>query len=622
MRASQTTLVAAAAVCLLGCFERQIRPVNPCTTSEVQRAIDIDSVDQVDLLFMVDNSNSMSQEQELLRAEIPRVIRVLASGDLDGDGTSDFTPVRSLHVGIITSDLGSAEEPSGPSPDETPSCDPGLGDDGIMRNTSRAGGGCLATYPSRVFAFTEGDDPSTFAATVGCVADLGTDGCGFEQQLEATLKALSPDVPTSYVASGYVPPQFYGGTLGHGGPTGANAGFLREESILAVVLVTDEEDCSVPAYDIFYLNDPDYTGNPLNLRCSRFSDRLHDVQRYVGGLSQLRENPGRLVYAVIGGVPTDLPERGATYEEMLADPRLAYVEEAVAMPTRLVPSCDTENGEAFPPRRMIEVAAGLDALGARTTVQSICGSTFVPAIDAIIENLVDALSAACLPRALNTAADGRVGCDVYELLPAEGADVDVAHCADVGLELVEVEVEPATGVSRELCLVPQIVPTDAEVVRGWYYDDRSEEVRRNCGANETPQRIAFSLLDPPRGAEIRLNCSQTVLPSSDGVAQLGTFCTPFAPAGPENLCPMGVVPSMSPEHHFDCDPIERSCGVSCSSDADCSTAGLLSYVCDTRTVLEVVGDAARVPDVNGDGAIDDADAQASYAHCINPSCGG
>jgi hypothetical protein len=268
---------------------------------------------------------------------------------------------------------------------------------------------------------------------------------------------------------------------------------------------------------------------------------------------------------------------------------------------------------------MIEVARGLDELGAFTTVQSICGSSFEPAIGAILERLVDALSGLCLPRPLNRRADGTVTCEVYELLPAAGGTAPVTTCEAAGLERVAIE-ESSAG-PRELCLVPQIRPGEAGVERGWYYDDTSEEVRRNCAANESPQRIAVSLLESHRGAELRLGCAQTVLPSSDGLAQLGTFCTPFAPAGPENLCPMGVVPSMSTEHHFDCDPVERTCGVSCSSDADCNAAGLLSYVCDTRTVLEVVGDAARVPDVNGDGAIDDADAQATYAHCINPTCG-
>ncbi|HEV3485648.1 MAG TPA: hypothetical protein VG106_09590, partial [Vicinamibacterales bacterium] len=53
----------------------------------------------------------------------------------------------------------------------------------------------------------------------------GTGGCGFEQQLEAVLKALSPASPTAWTAAGYVAPTFFAGSTGHA--LGANAGFVR-----------------------------------------------------------------------------------------------------------------------------------------------------------------------------------------------------------------------------------------------------------------------------------------------------------------------------------------------------------------------------------------------------------
>lgn len=625
MRVGTRVLIAAMGLCALGCFERELRPVNPCTTSEVRRSISVETVDSVDLLFMVDNSGSMSQEQDLLRAEIPRMITILASGNRDGDPELEFTPVRSMHVGIITSDLGAGNEP--PPPNDVPSCNSGLGDDGILRNTSRGGSGCSTTYPSRVFDFAqETDDPATFAAEVGCVADLGTGGCGFEQQLEATLKALSPAGPTDFVATGYAAPAFFGNTRGHAGPGGANEGFLRADSALAIVLLTDEEDCSVPAYELFYPLEYDGLINPLNLRCSRFPGALHPISRYVDGFRQLRSNPNLLVYAPIVGIPTDLV--GASYEDMLADGRLREVEvdgtDMDTNPDRLGSSCNTENGEAFPPRRIIEVARGLDAVGASTTVQSICAADFGPAIDVIIEKIADALSGACLPRALNQEEDGTVACRVYELLPAPGGAATITTCAAAELEPAGtelVELPDGTEVLRELCLVEQVTPVDgaAGTERGWYYDNESAAVRTGCG--ETPQRIAFSLLMPPTGAEVRLNCNQAILPSSDAsLVQLGTFCTPFSSPGPDDMCPMGVVPSMSPDHHFSCNPVERTCGVTCSSDADCGGAGLLGYVCDGRPVLEVVGDASRVPDVDGDGDRDLTDQEAVYGYCVNPTC--
>ncbi len=615
MRRSSRFLCAVVALFAVGCLERELRPVNPCTTSTVERRINPQNVDTVDVLFMVDNSGSMREEQALLRAEIPRMIEVLATGNRDDDPELEFNAVRSLHIGVITSDMGAG---SPPSATDVPTCRPGFGGDGIMVNSASADG-CDSSFPSRVFTFERGDDADMFGAEIGCVADLGTGGCGFEQQLEAVLKALSPAEPTDFVAAGYVAPTFVGGTTGHGGPGGANEGFLRRDSALAIVVLTDEEDCSVPSYDLFYSTFPG--GGPPNLRCNRNPGSLYNPQRYIDGLAQLRERRDLLVYAPIVGIPEDLAgSDAAAYDAMLADPRLDLVEidtDVTLGVDSLTPSCDTDNGKAYPPRRIIEVARGLDDLGASTTVQSICAPSFAPAIDVIIDRLIDALGGACLPRPLNQNADGTVACQVYELFPVG------MRCEDQGLDFVATERGTnATGETtseRELCLVPQITPAAGMEGsgRGWYYDDASADAARNCSSTPTPQRVAFSLLDPPPGAEVRLNCTQAILPPSEGEAQLGSFCEPHAGTG--DVCALGIVPSMSPEHRFSCDPVSRACGVACTSDADCTGAGLLSYVCDRRTVREVVGDA-ELPDVDGDGDVDATDGDARYGYCVNPTC--
>lgn len=605
-------LFAAVAVCALGCFERQLRPVNPCTTSEVGRAISIDPVDTVDLLFLVDNSGSMEEEQSLLRAEIPRMITVLATGNQDADPEPEFTPVRSLHVGIISSDMG-----AGDSPLEVSTCDPGTGDDGILQNTAR-GADCTASFPSRIFSFERGGDVAAFAADVGCVADLGTGGCGFEQQLEATLKALSPATAEPFVSPTYVPPTFWGNTSGHAGSGGANEGFLRDGSVLAIVVLTDEEDCSIPDYGILDADAPEFGGRSVNLnvRCARYPDALHPVQRYIDGLLQLRPSPSQIVFAPIAGVPVDLAGEG--YDAMLDDERLDVIEEdnnGDGVNDGIRASCTSANGDADPPRRMIEVARGLRLGGASTTVQSICAENFGPAIDVIIDRLVDALRGACLPRALNPRGDGTVGCSVVEVMPPGST------CTGPGLTFLRTETSES-GVERDVCEIDQLAPAvgTTNTVQGWYYDDASPEVEALCRGGDSAQRIAFSLLDPPRGAEVRLNCAQAILPTSEGVAQLGSFCAPFAAPGPENLCSMGEVPSRSPDHELSCDPLLRSCGVRCTSSADCAAAGLLSYVCDDRAMLEVAGGAERVPDVDGDGDADDTDAQSTYGFCVNPTC--
>ena len=302
-------VVASAALALsgVGCLERGLKPVNPCTRSSVGQRIQVTNVDNVDLLFMIDNSNSMAEEQVNLIEELPRLVQVLASGDRNADGARDFNPVRSLHVGVITSDMG-----AGPN-SGVPTCGLGLGDDGILLSRSRSTTApCMATYPSGTFEFDrDTDDAAAFAAEVGCVANIGTGGCGFEQQLESSLKAITPISAQPWTRAGYAPPRFVSvdgipDSVG-GNAEGPNTGFLRPTSALAVVLVTDEEDCSVRDYGLFVNGDPRFMGVPLNLRCNTFGDPamniIHPVQRYVDGFLALQPDPSLLVFAGIIGIP-------------------------------------------------------------------------------------------------------------------------------------------------------------------------------------------------------------------------------------------------------------------------------------------------------------------------------
>src|SRR5690606_15931170 len=60
----------------------------------------------VDLLLVVDNSNSMHEEQESLAAALPTLVTALVSPpDEDGDGEPDWLPVTDLQIGVITTDM-------------------------------------------------------------------------------------------------------------------------------------------------------------------------------------------------------------------------------------------------------------------------------------------------------------------------------------------------------------------------------------------------------------------------------------------------------------------------------------------------------------------------------------
>lgn len=317
--------------------------------------------DQVDVLLVVDTSSGMNEEQVAFGAQIPRLVRGLLTGDADDDGVMESVPFSSLHIGVVTVDMGTGGPP-------VPSCNQPLrGDDGILRTVgNQALSGCDASYPGYQ-PINSASDLDVAAEQVRCVFQAGVSGCGIEQPLEAPLKALSP------ASSGIV---FGSGDVGHG--TGMNSGFLRPDSLLIVLTLTDENDCSISDPKLF--DNSVYTGN-LNLRCFENPGALHPTARYVSGLLALRPHPSRLFYGLIAGVPSGLTGDG--YQTMLDDPGMQESVDS-AQPSRLTPSCDTSMGTAFPPRRLVEVARDLEQAGAGTAVDSICQSDYSKLIDRVL----------------------------------------------------------------------------------------------------------------------------------------------------------------------------------------------------------------------------------------------
>ena len=341
----------------------------------------------VDLLFVIDNSGSMLEEQAALATEVPRMIQILTTGDFDQDGSTDgpddFTPVEELRVAVVTTDMGTGGV-------MVPTCSmPEGGEDGLFR-TSSAGAGCRASYPSFLTFNSAGAGSSeAFAESVACVLQAGTTGCGFEQPLEAGLKALSPGAPTSWTAADFSAPEFLGGGSGHG--DGAHRDFLRDDSILGVIVLSDEADCSVSDPALFDAGSTTYAG-PLGVRCFEYEDEaLYPVSRYIDGLLQLRRYPSRLVFAPIVGVPVDLaPTSGtaADWDSILSDDRMQQTVDPMTGGSSILPSCEVSGvGRAFPPRRMVRVAQELEARGASTTVGSICQSSYAGVLNGIIRQL-------------------------------------------------------------------------------------------------------------------------------------------------------------------------------------------------------------------------------------------
>jgi hypothetical protein len=195
------------------------------------------AIDKLDLLLMIDNSLGMADKQRLLNEAVTKLLVRAAT---------EAPAFNDIHVGVITSSLGSHG-----SPDAHDICAT-LGDDdhahllGEVRDlkfTTWNHSGFLAWDPrGRLSPVGESKLPLLTDAAAAMIDEVGEQGCGFEASLEAWYRFLvDPEPPSQIVVEG---------NLSH--PSGVDqalldqrAAFLRPDSALAIVMVSDENDCSI-----------------------------------------------------------------------------------------------------------------------------------------------------------------------------------------------------------------------------------------------------------------------------------------------------------------------------------------------------------------------------------------
>lgn len=383
MGSRSTFLLLLATSCVMGCFKSNPPGGGPGTPGDGDADTDADTDTDadadtdgdadacrlrpppttVDLLVLLDSSNSMAQEQANLTQSF-NILTAALTAPTDGVGPD------SLHVGVISTDMGTGGY-------AVQTCRDAIdGDDGILlHEPSPALAGCDDSYPSYL-SWNEGDDPAALDEDYACIGTLGTGGCGFEQHLKAVRKAVTVH------------------------RDGANAGFLRDDSLLAILMVSDEEDCSIRedianATDIF---NTQLALGPLNLRCYNHRDQyVEPVDTFVSDLLATRACPSDLAVFGIVGIPPGTRHQcnlsnmtDADYQCLLDLPEMQEVidNSAEGKGERLVPSCDEAGlGEAFPPRRIVESIRRLGQAGAASGVRSICEANYGPAMQGIVDAL-------------------------------------------------------------------------------------------------------------------------------------------------------------------------------------------------------------------------------------------
>src|SRR5688572_6417482 len=92
---SGALLLAGSAVVTAGCLDRPVTPATPTTNNVYVDQIRQTGVDKIDLLFMIDNSISMADKQQILNQAVPVLVNRLITPiciDDDGNPTGASSP--------------------------------------------------------------------------------------------------------------------------------------------------------------------------------------------------------------------------------------------------------------------------------------------------------------------------------------------------------------------------------------------------------------------------------------------------------------------------------------------------------------------------------------------------
>lgn len=281
VRAGLAVVLSLAAVASLatGCLDRPVAPQEPNTSNVFVDQSVRSAIDRIDMLFMIDNSASMQDKQVLLSQAVPVLLTRLlnppcvdpqgvvvsqpgAPSDNCSSGSSrEFPPVPDVHIAVVTSSMGGHGNP-------TFCIEPTRHDNGHLltqdlRNDVNPAVLVPATYQNQGFLNwdnrPDGDprkanpvgtsDITTLISDfTGIIQATGEDGCGYEASLEAWYRFLIDPLPPASidkqgdftVRSSDVDPKAVDTTI-----LAQRKAFLRPDSLVAIVMLSDENDCSI-----------------------------------------------------------------------------------------------------------------------------------------------------------------------------------------------------------------------------------------------------------------------------------------------------------------------------------------------------------------------------------------
>jgi hypothetical protein len=250
----------AAALLILGCSRSELElpeavrnapPSAPPFGRSPEQAV----ADRIDLLLVIDDSGSMIDKQQLLADALPDLVeRLTHPACVDSSGAAiaaqpprrtdpcppgsgrEFNPVQDMHIGVITTSVGNGAN-----------CFDTFGQ---STNGRLHVSGTIPTYEGRGFLVFDPNgvnrprgiaDPAELSQRLRNLVHVGSRGCGLEAPLESLYRFLVEPAPA-----------LTGGICAAGAPCALDrvlltqrAAFLRPDSLLAILVLTDENDCSL-----------------------------------------------------------------------------------------------------------------------------------------------------------------------------------------------------------------------------------------------------------------------------------------------------------------------------------------------------------------------------------------
>ena len=402
---------------LAGCPDRTISEVSPEQGRVEYKDIPVNVSRKVDILFVIDDSPSMADKQKNLKANFPNFINVLNT--IQG-GLPD------VHIGVVTSDLGTsgADGMNAPAiPGSVGGCS-STGKNGALQTFGAPQLGSSKYIadapPTTMGGVRQTNYTGSLTDAFTAIASAGAAGCGFEQHIEAAKRALQSS-------------------------NTANAGFLRPDAFLAIIIVADEDDCSMQ-HSTLLTSDTSQLGPLQSFRCTRYGitcdtgggtpdamnqvgpkgmchsnesgqylTKIGDYVTFFKGLKP--DDPSKVIVAAIAGVTTPVEtELRAPSGSSTAIPALAhsctYVDSANM----------TEVGD--PAIRMKEL---VDSFPNRGTFSTICQQDLSGGLTLIAQLLKTALGSPCIDGTLAMPYDCSVS-DVQNYGKANQVETILPEC--------------------------------------------------------------------------------------------------------------------------------------------------------------------------------------------------